>query len=100
MTPTDPTERSISRLKQAELLSSLGAGLAGAGLGAFAAPHLGNWALLVLAAGALLHAWGMYDKHHLEQDLERLAPRWSRILYLVCWFILAALAVMGPLCSR
>lgn len=85
---------SNGRQKRAELASSFGAGLLGGGLGALAAPYAGDLAVYVLVAGALMHAWGMYDKHSIERDLGRSEALWMKMLYWLCW---AVLAVLGTL---
>lgn len=86
---SDP--RLASRLKLAELTSSLGAGVLGAGIGVLLATWLDGLALPILAVGLLLHAWGMRDKHALEAGVVQ--PVWSSALYWACWLILAALAL-------
>ena len=80
------------RLKRAELMSALGAGLIGFGLGALTASFVADLAVLVLIAGALMHGWGMYDKHAAERNLGRAETLWMRALYWSCWLILAGLA--------
>ena len=83
--------RLASRIKFAELSSSLGAGVLGAGIGVLLAPWLGGLALPIVAAGLLLHAWGMRDKHALEAGAAQ--PAWASALYWACWLILGALAL-------
>jgi uncharacterized membrane protein YecN with MAPEG domain len=83
-----------ARVKQAELMSSLGAGLLGFGLGAMVAPFVADLALLVLVAGALMHGWGMYNKHANERALGQAETLWMKALYWLCWLILAGLAAM------
>ena len=89
-----PVIRNNIRLKQAELMSSLGAGLLGFGLGAMLAPLVADLALFVLVAGALMHGWGMYDKHANERALGQPETLWMKALYWLCWLILAGLAAM------
>lgn len=83
--------RLASRLKLAELTSSLGAGVLGAGVGLLLATWLGGLALPILAVGLTMHAWGMRDKHALEAGLAQ--PRWSAALYWACWLILGGLGL-------
>ena len=80
------------RLRLAELSSSVGAGVLGVGIGVLASSYLEGLGLPVVAAGLLLHAWGMADKHRLET--KRGSPRiwWSTALYWICWAGLAAIA--------
>ena len=85
---------SNARLKRAELASSFGAGLLGFGLGAMSAPYIADLAPYVVVAGALMHGWGMYDKHATERDLGRPGAFWMKALYWSCWLILAGLAAV------
>ena len=85
------TTEQMNRLKRADLASGVGALVLGTGLGTLLAPYLAPAAVAVLAAGLLLHAWGMYDKHRLERD-EAPAPRYAAVLYRLCWTLLALLA--------
>ena len=80
----------VSRLKFAELTSSLGAGVLGAGIGVLLATYLGGLGLPILGVGLLLHAWGMRDKHMIEAGGAQ--PAWSVALYWICWLGLAAIA--------
>ena len=79
----------ISRLKLAELTSSIGAGVIGVGIGTLFATWFSDLGLPILALGVLLHSWGMRDKHEVEAGSER--PLWTIVLYWACWMILAAL---------
>lgn len=83
-----------SRLKRAELTSSLGAGLLGFWLGAMAASYITDLAQFVVIAGALMHGWGMYDKHTIERGLGRPEAIWMKVLYWSCWLLLAGLAAV------
>lgn len=89
-----PENRNNTRLKQAELMSSLGAGLLGFGLGAMVAPFVADLALLVLVAGVLMHGWGMYNKHANERTLGQPQTLWMKALYWSCWLFLAVLAAI------
>ena len=80
-----------ARLKRAELTSSLGALVLGAGLGALAAPWLGGATVAVLLVGLAVHAWGMYDKHHLERGSEAASVPFATALYWSCWVLIALL---------
>ena len=84
------TER---RVRFAELMSSVGAGVLGMGIGVLATNYLKKFGLLILGAGLLIHAWGMTEKHRLEN--RNGAPRvlWSTLLYWICWLVLLVLAV-------
>jgi hypothetical protein len=87
---TMPHASNARSIKRAELTSSVGAGILGAGLGVLTALWVRPYALLILALGIAMHAWGMYDKHRLEAG-ERLW--WSELLYWGCWVSLVALLV-------
>jgi hypothetical protein len=84
---------SNSRIRLADLTSSVGAGVLGIGLGAYFGARLHSLAVPVLVAGAAMHAVGMLDKHRLERSLGVGRPWWSTSLYWLCWLGLAALAV-------
>jgi hypothetical protein len=83
--------RGTDRQKHADLASSGGAGVLGAGLGALLADWAAPYAMALLALGALLHGWGMLEKRRL--DAGAALPLWSRSLYWLCWIVLAALMV-------
>jgi len=59
-----------------------------------AAPYVGDLAVYVLVAGALMHGWGMYDKHAIERDLRRSEALWMKVLYWLCWAVLAGLGAL------
>ena len=48
-------------------------------------------AVVTLMLGALLHAWGMFDKHRLERGSAADDLWWSRALYWICWGLLGAM---------
>lgn len=86
----------ISRQKHADLSSSAGAGILGAGLGALLVdlvrPEI--WqpvAAALVGIGIILHGWGMLEKRRLEAGVE--APGWSTALYWLCWAGLATLVI-------
>jgi hypothetical protein len=78
-------------MKLAELSSSVGAGILGVGIGALLSTWLRALSVPILLIGLLMHAWGMADKHRLEEAARR--PGWSTALYWVCWIGLAGLVV-------
>jgi hypothetical protein len=79
------------RQKRAEHPGATGAGVLGVGLGALLAQWIAQYAMLLLVMGALLHGWGMLEKHRLETRAD--VPLWSTALYWACWVILALLMV-------
>ncbi len=82
-----------ARVKQAELASGVGAGVLGFGLGVLFAADLRSYAVPILAFGALLHGWGMWDKHRLERPQESARLWWDTAMYWVCWVSLIGLAL-------
>ena len=73
------------RIKLAELMSSLGAGILGIGIGIFIASYANGLGLPVLVIGFVLHAWGMTEKHRMEKNTAAPAIWWSTALYWICW---------------
>jgi hypothetical protein len=88
------TTTAVSRQRLAELSSAVGAGVIGVGLGALLASSLRGLAIPIVLAGLLMHAWGMTDKHRIENARGELRPWWSTLLYWVCWLGLAALTIV------
>lgn len=86
--------QAVSRQRLAELSSAVGAGVIGLGLGALLASSVRALAVPILLAGLLMHAWGMTDKHRLENVRGEQRPWWSTTLYWVCWLGLAALTLV------
>ena len=82
----------MNALKLAELTSGVGALVLGIGLGALFATAIDDLAMPTLGAGLVMHAWGMWQTHRLENAPAM--PTWARALYWVCWLALAAIAVM------
>ena len=94
MSATMKGRDATARAKRADLAGSAGAGILGAGLGMLLVDLLRaelatGVALALLAVGAALHGWGMYEKHRIEGGME--IPLWSRALYWTCWVALGIL---------
>jgi hypothetical protein len=87
------------RLKLAELTSTLGAGVIGAGVGLLLASYLRDFAIPIFALGLLMHLWGMTDKHAIETRGGAVPPRWATLLYWFCWVALLAMAAYAVLRS-
>ena len=87
------TSTHIARVKKAELLSSLGAGVLGAGI-ALLPNQLAPYTIPILLLGLISHAVGMSQKHGLEQQGEVLRVWWAEALYWLCWLALAALLLL------
>jgi hypothetical protein len=82
-----------TRIKKAELLSSLGAGVLGAGIALLLPNQLAPYAIPILLLGLISHAVGMSQKHGLEQQGEVVRVWWAEALYWFCWLALGALLV-------
>lgn len=89
---TTPTH--IARVKKAELLSSLGAGVLGAGIALLLPNQLATYAVPILLIGLVSHAVGMSQKHGLEQQGNVARVWWAEALYWSCWLALAALLLL------
>ncbi len=89
-----------NRLKNAELLSLIGACIATGGIALFLQSWLEPFKLLLLFGGLAVHAVAMYYRHRLERAAGSMPTHWERWLYWSCWLILAILAfyilVVGP----
>ena len=84
-----------ARLKQAHLLSSVGALVLGVGIGVIAAPTLGPLAIPIFLLGCISHGWGMIMTHRIE-EMDRYAPsNWEAILYWGCWVALGIVAALA-----
>ncbi len=81
-------------LKRAELLSSVGAGVLGAGLALFFTDTLGPHKLAILIFGLVAHAVGMFRKHQLERQNSIIRVWWSEALYWICWLGLVGLLLI------
>jgi hypothetical protein len=81
----------VARIKKAELLSSIGAGLLGGGIALLMAAVLGRYAVPLLLLGLIIHAGGMFQKHRLEQGGDSDRILWVESLYWLCWIILGIL---------
>lgn len=81
----------IARIKRAELLSSVGAGVLGGGLALLVPRVLAPYAVPILLIGLLGHAFGMFRKHQLEQRGTSIRIWWMEALYWLCWLILVVL---------
>ncbi|HLA99277.1 MAG TPA: hypothetical protein VJL34_12550 [Anaerolineales bacterium] len=81
----------VARIKRADLLASIGAGVLGAGIALLLANILASYAIPILLLGLIAHAGGMFQKHRLEQHGEGVRVWWAEALYWLCWLGLAAL---------
>lgn len=88
------TSEHIARVKKAELLSSLGAGVLGAGIALLLPNQLAPYAIPILLLGLISHAVGMSQKHGLDQQGEVVRLWWAEASYWLCWLALAALLLL------
>lgn len=82
-----------SRVKRAELLSSVGAGVLGAGLALLFVDALEPYKLIILILGLIAHAFGMLRKHQLENQESMARVGWAEAAYWLCWLGLAGLVL-------
>ncbi len=83
----------MTRLKIAELTSGVGALVLGVGLGALFPHWFAPSAGVIVLAGVMAHAFGMWDKHRLEGRGHAPREPWITVLYWVCWLLLAGVVV-------
>jgi len=81
-----------SRAKVAELMSGVGALVLGVGIGSYFPLSGRSAAMVLILLGAVIHSVGMWEVHRLEKSA--LLPRWTAGVYVVCWLLLAAGAVL------
>ena len=79
----------MPRLQIAELTSGVGALVLGVGLGALFPRWFAPAAGVIVLAGVVTHAFGMWDKHRLEGQADSATEPWVAALYWVCWLLLA-----------
>ena len=84
----------MTRLKRAELTSGVGALVLGVGMGALVPHWFASTAGFIVLAGAVVHAFGMWDKHRLEAQTHAESGPWVVALYWICWVLLAAVVVL------
>lgn len=80
-----------SAIRRAELLSTVGAGVLGAGVSLLLEPWVGATGLQLLVVGIVLHSFGMYQRRRLEDQGHPVRPSWENVLYWGCWILLAGL---------
>jgi hypothetical protein len=88
---TTITKENTGPIKRAELLSSLGAGVLGAGIALLLAKFLAYYAIPIILLGLVSHTIGMSRKHSLEQQGSQTRVWWVEGLYWFCWLALAVL---------
>ncbi len=88
------TSTHVARVKKADLLSSLGAGVLGAGIALLLPNQLAPYAIPILLLGLISHAVGMSQKHGLEQQGEVVRVWSAETLYWLCWLALVGLLLL------
>jgi hypothetical protein len=86
------TKKWATRLKVADLTSGMGALVLGIGVGANFSNLFNGKAVVIITIGAVMHGWGMFDKHRIEEASVGKASKWTAALYWLCWGLLAVLA--------
>lgn len=81
------------RLKNAELLSLIGACVAAGGMALFLQSWLEPYKLILLPGGLAVHAVAMFYRKRLERVAGNALTRWEQWLYWSCWLVLAILAI-------
>ena len=91
-----------SEMRKAELLSTMGAGVLGAGLVLLLERWVGGAGVHLLVVGIVMHGVGMYRRRKLEAQSDPVRPVWEEFLYWGCWVLLAAIAawIVLPIVSR
>ena len=79
----------------ASTLSSVGAGIAGAGLGVLLAPKIGAAAVPILVVGLIAHAVGMMGAHRLQAAAGYKPERWELLAYWGCWVLIIMVIIYG-----
>lgn len=92
MTADPSRERARSALTT---LSTVGATLAGAGVGALLGAELRPIAWWILAIGILAHLVGMVGIRHLVAAGGYQPPSWQLAAYWLCWVAIAAIIAYG-----
>ena len=80
-----------SAIRKAEILSTTGAAIAGAGLALLLERWLSPAALPLLVAGLAAHGWGMFQRRRLEAHSGIARAGWEAPVYWICWLALAAI---------
>jgi len=81
-----------NRVKNAEILSLLGAVVAGAGAALFFPEWLDSLKFFMLVGGLLIHAAAMFYRQRLERTSGVWQTRWETLLYWLCWLFIWSLA--------
>ena len=83
----------VALIKRADLLSSIGAGVLGAGIALLLGEAIVRYAIPILLLGLIAHSTGMFQKHRLERQEDSTRIWWAETLYWLCWLALVALLI-------
>jgi len=84
---------------RAEILSTAGAAVLGAGLGLLLGRWLAPLTLPLFGVGITTHAWGMYERHRLVSRTGVMRARWEEPVYWICWIAPASILIYAFLFS-
>lgn len=82
----------MEKMKRAELLSTIGAGILGAGIALLLPNILANYAIPILFLGLVAHAVGMFQMRAGQQHNNQ-RVWWMEALYWLCWMALIGLFI-------
>lgn len=82
-------KQQIEKMKSAELLSTLGAGVLGAGIALLIPNLLASYAIPILLIGLAMHSVGMVQMRAHEKQSNSPRVWWMEALYWFCWLALA-----------
>jgi polyferredoxin len=83
-----------SAIRKAEVLSTVGAGVLGAGLALLLHRWFASWAIPLVFLGAMVHGWAMFWRHRMESRGAVTRARWEQVVYWLCWAGLAAVPLL------
>lgn len=79
------------------MLSSVGAALAGVGVGAYLAESLSRVALIIFAVGLVVHLFGMVGARRAVKTSQYTPAAWEQAGYWLCWALVVAAIGYGTL---
>jgi Mn2+/Fe2+ NRAMP family transporter len=89
-----------NQLKNAELVSLIGACVATGGVALYLQSWLDPLKFVLLLSGLAIHAAAMFYRQRLERAADHALTRWEKSLYWSCWVILATLAIYLVVAAR
>ena len=84
-------------IRRAEILSTSGAAILGAGAALLLERWLSPVAVPLLILGVLSHGWGMYERRRIESHSGVSRARWEGPLYWLCWVSLCLILLYSLL---